>query len=218
MKKTIVIILILGLLSLAMIGTAFAQGRMSVVKGQVTVVAADTVTVQSVKGDTVIVTLPSGFDATTVDVDDTVMAKGTMEGNTLKADTVRVLSKNGHGKPENPGKASSAFCSEDKQGLNHPLADKLAEKYGVTKEWVMKNYCNGNSMGAIMLALKTVILKATSEPAGSVPMGTDLENAADEILLLRTGGEGWGKIWQEKKLIGSEQEVKTPPGKLNKNK
>ena len=81
------------------------------------------------------------------------------------------------------------------------MASALADKYGVTTDWVMGYFCDGFGMGAIMLALKTQEIS-----------GAD----AGELLAQRANGKGWGAIWQDLKLIGSERDIQTPPGLLNK--
>jgi hypothetical protein len=65
----------------------------------------------------------------------------------------------------------------------------------------MGYFCNGQGMGAIMLALKT------SQLTGADPAS---------LLAMRAAGEGWGQIWQELGLIGSEKDIKAPPGQLKK--
>ena len=61
-------------------------------------------------------------------------------------------------------------------------------------------YCEGNSIGAIMLAL------LTEEMGGP---------AAGESLAERNAGSSWGKIWQELGFIGKEKDA-VPPGQLKK--
>jgi hypothetical protein len=65
----------------------------------------------------------------------------------------------------------------------------------------METFCDGYSMGAIMLALKT------SELEGSTPV---------ELLERRGKGEGWGQIWKDLDLIDSEKKGHSPPGLLNR--
>jgi hypothetical protein len=209
MKKTILTTLIVIVISLALAGVALAQTEeVEVVKGQVMSLGAGVITIESVKDGAVVVTLPADFDVYNLKVGDTVMVKGTQQSDgSLLATTVRVLGGNsrGHGQgggvPDETGKPNSAFCADDKQDRVHPMAEQISEKYGVTTDWVMSYYCNGQSIGAIMLALKT------SQLNGSDPAST---------LALRAEGVGWGHIWQSMGMIGSETTVKTPPGKLKK--
>lgn len=208
MKKILVAMLVIVLLSLVMAGAGFAKAKTSVVKGQVTALGGATLTLDSRKDGTVVVTLPADFDSSMIKIGDMVMVKGARQADgSLLASSVRVLgadeesSGQGNGKPEDTGKANSAFCSPDKQGKAHPLAYKLAEAYGVSTDWVMNYFCNGQSMGAIMLALKTGQLTG-ADPAS--------------LLAQRAEGEGWGKIWQKLGLIGREKDVKAPPGQLKK--
>ena len=71
----------------------------------------------------------------------------------------------------------------------------------MTEEWVMGYFCEGYGIGAIMLALKT------SELDSSNP---------EELLKSRAQGQGWGQIWKDKGLIGSEKDGHSPPGLLNR--
>jgi hypothetical protein len=208
MKKNLVATLILVLLSLSIVGAGFAIAKTDVVKGQVTALGGGKLTLDSRKDGTVVVTLPANFDSSLIKVGDMVMVKGVRQADgSLVASTVRVLGSEsqgngeGGGKPENAGKANSAFCSPDKQAQVHPLAYKLAEAYGVSTDWVMDYFCNGQSMGAIMLALKT------SQLTGADPTS---------LLAQRATGEGWGKIWQSLGIIGREKDVKSPPGQFKK--
>lgn len=212
MKKSILITLLVLLLSLVLVGTALAKPGVFVVKGVVTAVDEGSLTVKSNKADEPYVfdELPVDFDASQIEVGDTVMVRATVkEDGTKVALAIRVLGgkgKGGSGKPEETGKANSAFCSEDKQGKVHPLAEKLVEKYpdaGINAEWVMEYYCDGQSIGAIMLALKTAELNEEADPA--------------KLLEQRAGGQSWGKIWQGLGMVGNEEDVKTPPGQLKKN-
>jgi hypothetical protein len=38
----------------------------------------------------------------------------------------------------------------------------------------------------------------------------------DDLLISRAGGNGWGQIWKELGLIGSERDGHSPPGLLKK--
>ena len=50
---------------------------------------------------------------------------------------------------------TNAYCVDGKKETNHPLAAKIAERYGIDEETMMTYYCQGYSIGEIMLALKT---------------------------------------------------------------
>ena len=177
------------------------------VKGEVTIVGAGTVTIETKKDETVVVVVPEDFDLNEIEPGDWVLFKGsTGEGGELEADWFKPIGK-GRGKGESDGdkpegkKENSAFCADEKQDKDHPLATKIAEHFDVSKEFVMGYFCDGYGMGAIMLALKTRDLD------GSDP-GDLLEKRAD--------GFGWGQIWKEKGLIGSEKEGHSPYGQLKK--
>lgn len=191
MKKIIGIAIMVVLLSLTVVGEAFAEATPVVVKGQVTAIDPGTLTL-STKDGTVSVILPAGYDASTLKVGDMVVVKGVkQEDGSILATSVWLL------KP----KTNSAYCSPDKQAKFHPQAVKIAQKYGVTPEWVMSYFCNGQSMGAIKLALRTAILTGT-DPA--------------ILLERRTQGESWGHIWLDLGLNGSKKDGKIPPGQLKK--
>jgi hypothetical protein len=98
-------------------------------------------------------------------------------------------------------KETSAYCSGEKDKV-HPMAVAIAETYGISEEEVMDYFCAGHSFGAIMLALQTVEL----DPSADV----------GSLLEARKGGKGWGQIWKEAGLIGSEKEGNSPPGLLKK--
>ena len=107
-------------------------------------------------------------------------------------------------KEKNEGfKDNSAFCAEGKQEKPHPLAPKMAERFGVTEEMVMGYFCEGYSMGAIMLAIKTRQLEGMTDTPG-------------DLLASRAAGNGWGQIWKELGLIGNEKEGHSPPGLLKR--
>lgn len=198
--KKIFLILVVVLLAAAMVVVP-VLAKPTLVKGVITGIDGNTITLETRKGGEVIVNLPEGFDET-LELEDTVIAKGQMEGETLMADWVKKVGKN---TSDNEDKAegrkdNSAYCNDDKKQDPHPFAEALAEKFDADPSWVMENFCNGYSMGAIMLALKTEAI------TGADP----------EVLLGMRAEMGWGAIWKELKLIGSEREAKTPPGQLKK--
>jgi hypothetical protein len=93
----------------------------------------------------------------------------------------------------------------------HPVAQRLAETYGVAYEDIMTWFCEGRyGFGEIMHALQT----GDPEEEGKTP---------EQILLLKTELGGWGKVWQELGLIGKpddkpEKEPKDKPEKPEKVK
>jgi hypothetical protein len=169
---------------------------------------AGTVTIETKKGESVAVVVPGGFEEGEIVPGDWVLVKGSPgEGGVIEADWFKPIGK-GRGKGEvdekkpEGKKENSAFCAEGKQERLHPLATKIAERFElVDGSWVMDTFCDGYSMGAIMLALKTRDLD------GSDP---------EEVLQNRTDGFGWGQIWKEKGLIGSEKAGHSPYGQLKK--
>jgi hypothetical protein len=201
MKKYFLILVVVTLLAALAVVPVLAKP--SLVKGVITNITDSQITLETKKGAEVIFNLPEDFDLTTIEVGDTVIAKCQTVGIGLVADWVKKIGK---GSSENEDRAegrkdNSAWCNADKKQEAHPFAKVLAEKYGANPTWVMQNFCDGYSMGAIMLALKTHAIN------GANP---------DDILSKRADGLGWGAIWKELKMIGSEREAKTPPGQLKK--
>jgi hypothetical protein len=211
MNKWIISLTLAALLVLALAGSALAQATtgLTVVKGSVSVLEAGSITVESVKGGTFTFALPAELVLPELKIGDLVMVKGeTQTDGSLLAVDLRSLVKGkgrgqgaGAGTPGENGLLNRAYCDPNKQGVYHPLSEKLAQRYGVTPEWVTGYYCDGQSMGGILLALKTAQMQ------GGDP---------DGLLLRRANGEGWGQIWQGLGLIGSEQDAWAPPGQLKK--
>ena len=207
MKKILSTMLLALMIAVLSTGSASAQKGKVNIKGEVVSVAADTLTVQSNKGQTYVVTVPAGFDTSAVQVGASVLVKGqSAEGDTIIADSIKLVGRgsnnNAKDKPEG-FKENSAFCAEGKQEKPHPLAPNLAERYGVTQEWVMERFCEGYSIGAIMLAIRTSQMEGmTASP--------------DDLLADRAAGNGWGLIWRELGLIGSEKNGQSPPGWLKR--
>jgi RNase P/RNase MRP subunit p29 len=213
MKKILVTTLLALLVAMLVVGSASAQKDKVNIKGEVISFDAGTLTVQSNKGETFVVIVPAGFDMSAIQVGTSVLIKGrTAQDGSIEADSIKLVGKGSHDgngdnddekeKPEG-FKDNSAFCAEGKQVKPHPLAAKMAERYGVTEEWVMSRFCEGYSIGAIMLAIRTSQIEGmTATP--------------DDLLAKRTAGNGWGLIWKELGLIGSENSGQSPPGLLKK--
>jgi hypothetical protein len=207
MKKSIIFSSFIIFSTLLLASPALAVPGKGAVKGEVTGFDSETLTIETQNGETVVVAVPESDDLSVVEVGDWVLVKGSTDGDgVIEADWFKLIAK-GRGKGKSDGdqpegkKENSAFCAEGKQVRNHPLAARIGEHFDVSEEFVMGYFCDGYSMGAIMLALKTRDLD------GSDP-GEVLKNRAD--------GFGWGQIWQEKGLIGSEREGDSPYGQLKK--
>ena len=209
MKTKLSISILVLLIALLAAVPALAIPGKGAVKGKVTVVdpGGGIVTIETNKGETVKVIIPKDFDITSVKVGDSVLVKGAAgPGDSIEAEWLKQVGE-GRGKNDDQDKPegkkdNSAFCAEGKQDKLHPLADKIEERFDVPEEgWVMDYFCSGYGMGAIMLALKT------SELDGSDP---------GELLESRAQGQGWGQIWKDRGLIGSEKEGHSPPGLLNR--
>jgi hypothetical protein len=90
----------------------------------------------------------------------------------------------------------------------HPVAQRLAETYGVPYEQIMGWFCQGRyGLGEIMHALQT---------------GDDEDgNTPEQLLHRKTELGGWGQVWQEMGLIGrpdddDEETAKDKPAKPEK--
>jgi hypothetical protein len=206
MKRIILTTILILMLSLIIAGPAAAKNDKINIKGEVTAVGAGTITVLSNKGISYEIALPEGFTLD-IQIADSVLVKGHVgEDGSITAESVKLLGKgngNNDNDQANTGKGNSAYCAEGVQDKPHPFATKIAERYDVTEEWVMDYFCDGYGMGQIMLALKTGELEGIE---------TDPESLLDE----RASGVGWGNIWKNLGLIGSEREGHSPPGLLKK--
>ena len=98
---------------------------------------------------------------------------------------------------------TNAYYVDGKKETNHPLAAKIAERYGIDEETMMTYYCQGYSIGEIMLALKTSQME-----------GVDL--SFEDILGGLDGPDVWGNIWKDMGLIGWAKDGNSPPGQLKK--
>ncbi len=203
--KKILFAVLAALIALSVAVPALAAPGNKVIKGEVTVVGAATFSVLTNKGETVEVVPPAGFDLAALKVGDAVLVKGRLQADgKLAAEWVKKPGMDADDDMDKPegDKDTSAYCS-GAQPKPHPVAAKLAEKYGVTVEWIMGYFCQGVGMGQIMLALRTAQITG-GDPAA--------------LLTQRTDGKGWGEIWKDAKLIGSEKSIQTPPGWLMKDK
>lgn len=209
MKRILVASILMCMVALLAVGPVAAQKGKVNINGQVTAIDTDTLTIQSNKGETFVVTVPAGFDLSSIQVGDSVLVKAVAGSNgSWLAQSIKQIGPESAGddtdnEQAESGKYNSAYCADDKQEKTHPLATKMAERYGVDEEWVMDYFCGGYGMGAIMLALKTSEL--------------DGINVDPETLLAeRANGNGWGQIWQGLGLIGPKDDGHSPPGLLKK--
>jgi hypothetical protein len=105
---------------------------------------------------------------------------------------------------EMDGESDGNFCTDGEK--THPVAESMAETYGVTYEEVISWFCNeeaenSNGLGQIMLALQTAEL--TGEPV-------------ETYLGARADGMGWGQIWQEVGEKPGKPDKQVPPGQEKK--
>jgi len=208
MKKTFVATTLVLLIALLAVAPVYAQKNKINIKGEVTAMDNGTLTVTSNKGETYTINIPDEMNVSTVQVGDSILVKATAgEGGTWIAESIKLVG-NGNAKNDDDEKTegfkdNSAFCADGKQVKPHPLAPKIAERFGVSEEMVMGYFCDGYSIGAIMLAIKTSQMEGVTASTG-------------DLLADRAAGNGWGLIWKELKLIGSEKNGQSPLGLLKK--
>lgn len=214
MKRILIAMILALMFSLPVMGSVSAQKGKINIKGEVIAIGGGTLTILSNKGETFVVTVPDDFDLNSIQKGDSVLVKAVAgDGGTWLAQSIKQVGKDSDDADNDESeveedqaegsKHNSAYCVDGKQEKPHPLAAKLAERYGVTQQWVMDNFCDGYGMGAIMLALKTSQIEG---------VGTDPET----LLTERANGVGWGNIWKGLGLIGSEKNGHSPPGLLKK--
>jgi RNase P/RNase MRP subunit p29 len=213
MKKILITTLLALMVAMLAVGPASAQRDKVNIKGEVVSIDAGALTVKSNKGETIVVNVPAGFDMSAIEVGASILIKGrTLPNGAIEADSIKLVGKGSQDEDsdndddqETPkgSRQNSAFCADGKQVKPHPLAPKLAERYGVTEDWVMDRFCEGYSIGAIMLAIRTSQLEGVTV-------------TPDELLADRAAGNGWGFIWKELGLIGSEKNGHSPPGWLKR--
>ena len=215
MKRIVITTMLVLMISLSATGSATAQKGKININGQVTKIGSGTITVLSNKGETFVVTLPSGFDPDSIQQGDFVLVKAVLgDGGNWVAQSVKLLGKGNDDLYEDENevddddlaegsKLNSAYCADGKQEKPHPLAAKMAERYGVTQDWIMGYFCEGYGMGQIMLAIKTSQIEG-------------IEANPETLLTERSNGVGWGNIWKNMGLIGRERDGHSPPGLLKK--
>jgi len=220
MKRILITTFLVLMVIMLTIGTVLAKTNKININGEVKAISGGTLVVESNKVEFVIM-IPDGFELGDIKVGDSVLVKAKAGvDDTWVLETIKqvelgsVDDKDDNEdvgdeevnieKEETEGfKENSAFCANGKQEKSHPLAPKLAERLNVTEEWVIDRFCEGYSIGAIMLAIKTSQMNGiTATP--------------DQLLAERETGIGWGLIWKGLNLIGSEKEGDSPPGILKK--
>ena len=208
MKKKFTISILVILIALLAAVPALAIPGKGAVKGEVKEFGSDgkTVKIETKRGETVIVTVPIGFDFDAIKPGDWVLVKVKVGvGDSIEAEWVKQVGK-GRGKNDDQDKPegkkdNSAFCDVGKQDKAHPLVAKISGRFDVPEEGLMDYFCDGYGMGAIMLAIKT----------------SKLDGGDPGVLLgERALGKGWGQIWKDTGLIGSEKQGHSPLGLLNR--
>jgi hypothetical protein len=171
------------------------------ITGTVTLIdkAAGSFTVETEAGETHTILPGEGFDFSSIAEGNTVTVKGTLnEDGTVAALEVMVeeqddsTDEDGDGEEED-GPSTGYYCTQSEEP--HPFGTLLAERYETDYATLQAWFCGGFGWGQVMLALQT------SEITGGDP---------GALLELRSGGAGWGEIWQELKLIGRPEHAGPP--------
>jgi hypothetical protein len=208
MKKIIITSILIIMIAMVAIVPVSAQKDKINIKGELTAIDSSSLTIETKKGIIYTVEIPEEFDIPPLEVGDSVLIKAIAgEEDNWVATVVKQVgpgSEDGDLGDDNEGfQEHSAYCADGKQERPHPLAPKIAERFDVSEEMVMSYYCDGYSIGAIMLAIKTSQLEG---------VGATL----DDLLTDRASGYAWGLIWKDLGLIGSEKNGNSPPGLLKK--
>jgi hypothetical protein len=214
MKKILTTLMLALIITLMMTTAAFAKPGKGNPKGEILSIdqTNGTLTILTTDGDELVITLPDDFDYETVEVGMDIVAKGTWTDDGFEADWVKEADKDNEAETTEEADEDSvnendkdrgeggAYCAGDKD-KPHPMAAKIALDYGVSEEWVMEQVCAGHGFGSVMLALKTQSI------SGDNP---------EDLLNQRKNGKGWGQIWKESGVVGSDHANMPPPGLLNK--
>ncbi|MBE0582468.1 MAG: hypothetical protein IH612_01755 [Desulfofustis sp.] len=210
MRKLYSILTLVVIFSLMLTTAAFAKIGNGNPTGEITAIdqTAGTITLFLEDGTELVVTMPADFDFvnTTLAVGMTVVAKGEWTEDGFNAEWVKETEETEGTAGTEPSEGNTwgeggVYCNGGKENP-HPVAAKIAEMYGVDIDWVMSYACDGHGFGGVMLALQTA---EASEGAN-----------ADDILVKRKEGKGWGQIWKEDGLVKSDKADSPPPGLLKK--
>lgn len=153
---------------------------------------------------------PDDFDLSTLSIGDSVEVAGTLVEEGLVVATMLQLEETEDEEEEDgeedgedgededgEGDGENFFCANADE--SHPVAQGIADTYGLTYEEVLAWFCEGGfGFGQITLALQTAEITGDS---------------ADDLLSRRAGGEGWGQIWKDLDLIGRPEDAGPPEGK-----
>jgi Na+-transporting NADH:ubiquinone oxidoreductase subunit NqrF len=91
MKRKLITTIIVALLALAFALPVAAMGNGNI-KGEITAVTADNITILLNKGEVIVVSVPLGYDTSGLLIDDSVLVRGTVSGEgTMDATTIKVV-------------------------------------------------------------------------------------------------------------------------------
>jgi hypothetical protein len=209
-QKYLSLILVLAA-ALLITGVAAAQEAEFELEGTVIAIDPDNSTLEvEVENDlgeieTYTVQVGPNFDFESIAIGDLIELKGTTDpdGN-LVVSELKIQERARDREQEMDGEGDGNFCTDAEK--SHPVAESMAETYGVTYEEVISWFCNEeaenrNGLGQIMLALQTAEL--TGEPV-------------ETYLGAREEGMGWGQIWQEVGEKPGKPDKQDPPGQVKK--
>jgi hypothetical protein len=202
MKKTLLTLILMFIAAVLAVGPASAQIGKVFIKGEVISVGDGTLIVNSYKGETFVVTLPTDFEIASIAVGDLILIKGSLgqSGLNLVAATflTQAAAGDNDGLPEGSND-NSAYCASDVEP--HPLVAIMSDRYDVAEENVSRYFCDGYSIAAIMMALKTSKID-----------GVNFDWS--DLLALLADGYSWGQVWEQIGLIDYELEGHSPTGLL----
>ena len=209
-QKYLSLVLVLAA-ALLITGAAAAQEAEFELEGTVTAIDPDSSTLEvEVENDlgeieTYTVQVGLNFDFESIAIGDLIELKGTTDpdGN-LVVSELKIQERARDQEQEMDGESDGNFCTDGEK--SHPVAESMAETYGVSYEEIIGWFCNQdgenrNGLGQIMLALQTAELTGESVEA---------------YLGAREEGMGWGQIWQEVGEKPGKPDKQDPPGQAKK--
>ncbi len=209
-QKYLSLILVLAA-ALLVTGAAAAQEAEFELEGTVTAIDPDSsmleVEVENELAEIENYTVQVGpnFDYESIAIGDLIEVQGITDADgNLVVSELNIQERTRDREQEMDGESDGNFCTDGEK--SHPVAESMAETYGLTYEEIIGWFCNedaenSNGLGQIMLALETAEL--TGEPA-------------ETYLSAREEGMGWGQIWQEVGEKPGKPDKQDPPGQAKK--
>jgi hypothetical protein len=191
----IVVALALVLVSVQLVAAQETENEVEITGMVLSINAPASFVVQTENGPYTVIP-GEGFDFNSIQVGDTVEVEGSLnEDGSIAATKIEVESPEEEDDPaeEQDDPSEGYFCTQSE--VMHPFAERLLAHYDTDYATLQAWFCDGFGWGQIMLALQT------SEVTDDLP---------EDLLDRRRGGEGWGQIWQDLKLIGRPEHAGPP--------